>query len=121
MIYHIAGRAAWQEATTRGCYRAPALATEGFIHCSRRNQILSVANDFYPGETNLILLCIDEDHLTAELRWEAPAHPQPESVAATSGEATFPHVYGPLNLDAVLGLFDLVETEGGFALPFDLP
>ncbi len=121
MIYHITERGAWMEAKARGNYRSPTLATEGFIHCSGRSQILPVANDFYRGRSDLLLLCIDEDRLTAELRWEAPAHPQPKSASATSGEAKFPHLYGPLNLDAVLEVLDFVEADEGFKLPCDLP
>ncbi len=121
MIYHIARRARWTEAKLRGSHRPPSLAADGFIHCARRDQILSVANDFYRGARELQLLCIDESKLTAGLRWEAPAHPQPASVAATSREASFPHLYGPLNLDAVVALFDLVESDAGFTLPGDLP
>ncbi len=107
MICHIASREAWAEAKADGIYRAPSLASEGFIHCSRLDQILSVANDFYRGQSNLLLLCIDEGKLTGDLRWEAPSHPQPASAAATAGEAVFPHLYGPLNLDAVVAVYDL--------------
>lgn len=121
MIYHIAKRAAWNEAKMRGSYSAPSLTAEGFIHCSRRDQVLCVANEFYRGEPHMVLLCIEESALRAELRWEAAAHPQPELAAATSSEACFPHLYGPLNLDAVAGVFDLVEAESGFTLPSDLP
>ena len=121
MIYHITEREAWNEAKLHGSYSAPTLATEGFIHCSRRSQVASVANDFYRGQSDLLLLCIDEDRLTAELRWEAPAHPRPESAVETSNEAMFPHLYGPLNLDAVLEVLDLVEADEGFKLPCDLP
>ena len=121
MIYHILKRDAWLEAKRHETYRPPSLAADGFIHCSARTQILSVANDFYRGQADLLLLCIDEGRLKAELRWEAPAHPQPRSVAATESESLFPHLYGALNLDAVLGVFDLAEANGSFALPVDLP
>ena len=121
MIYHITTRGAWLKANMRGSYSPPSLAAEGFIHCARLEQILSVADDFYSGETDLLLLIsIDEDKLTAKLRWEAPAHPQPASAAATLGEATFPHLYGPLNLDAVVGVYAFDEADAGFALPSDL-
>ena len=121
MIYHIVNRDAWSEAMRRGSYSPPSLADEGFIHCSTRSQILSVANDFYGGQADLLLLSIDESRLKAELRWEAPAHPQPKSPAATASEGMFPHLYGDLNLGAVVGVFDLAKADGGFALPCDLP
>ncbi len=120
MIYHIAEREAWIVAKARGSYRPPSLASEGFIHCSRKDQVLAVANDFYRGRANLLLLCIDESKLAAELRWEAPAHPQPVSAGATSAQAAFPHLYGALNLESVVEVFDLVEADGGYALPGDL-
>ncbi len=121
MIYHISSRAAWQAAQGRGWYSAPSLASEGFIHCSRREQVLAVAEDFYRGAADLLLLCIDEDRLSAELRWEAPAHPRAEGADATTVEALFPHVYGKLNLDAVLEVIEFTESEDGFRLPPGLP
>ena len=51
MIYHITSRSAWDEAKARGEYRAPSLESEGFIHCSTRNQLLQVANAFYRGRS----------------------------------------------------------------------
>ncbi|MYD11549.1 MAG: DUF952 domain-containing protein [Chloroflexi bacterium] len=121
MIYHIVKRDAWHEAQRRGIYRPASLAAEGFIHCSTRAQILSVANDFYRGQADLLLLSIDECRLKSELRWETPAHPQPESAALTLSEASFPHLYGPLNPDAVVEILALVETDDGYTFPDDLP
>lgn len=121
MIYHILKRDAWTEAKRRGAYHPPSLAAAGFIHFSTRAQILSVANDFYRGEVDMLLLGIDERRLKAKLRWEAPAHPRPKSAAATATETLFPHLYGALNLDAVDGVFDLAEAVSGLPLPGDLP
>lgn len=121
MIYHITGRSAWVDAQKRGSYHAPSLESEGFIHFSTREQLLSVANSFYRGETDLLVLCIDEGKLAADLRWEAPAHPQPPKNSAINSDVLFPHLYGPLNFDAVLQVHDLIEVETGFALPRGLP
>ena len=121
MIYHIVKRDAWRVAQRRGIYRPPSLAAEGFIHLSSREQVVAVANDFYRGERDLFLLCIDENRLKAELRREAPAHPQPKSANATAAEALFPHLYGALNLEAVIAVYDFRESaDGDFALPGDL-
>ncbi len=116
MIYHITGRAAWQAAQERGYYAAPSLDSDGFIHCARREQVLAVAADFYFGASNLLLLCIDESHLNAPLRWEGPAHPKP--ARASAAETVFPHIYGRLNLEAVRAAVDFPETS---ALPPNLP
>ena len=120
MIYHITDRAAWDDARARGEYSAPSLASEGFIHCSTHNQVLKVANDFYRGEADLLLLCIDENRLRAELRREAPAHPKPLEINRVKTDRLFPHLYGVLNLDAVVAVYDFRETETGFALPANL-
>ncbi len=88
-ILHICPVSDWQAARESGEYRPPSLAQEGFIHCSRPEQILATANRFYSGVKDLCLLWIDPRRVKAEIRWE-PAH----------GEA-FPHIYGPLNADAV--------------------
>ena len=82
---------------------------------------MGVANNFYRREEELLLLCIVECKLDAPLVWEAPLHPKPNSAEATSPDATFPHLYGVLNLDAVVAVFDFDEDASGFALPPALP
>ncbi len=121
MIYHITSRKAWRAAQEHGWYSAPSLQSEGFVHCSARQQILPVANDFYRNRRDLILLCIDENRIIAEVKWEAPAHPVASQASQTQNERTFPHIYGRLNLDAVVGALAFEETANGFALPPDLP
>ena len=112
-IYHITSRAAWIEATRRGFYPAPSLDSEGFIHCSTAAQLLPVAHTFYRGQTGLVLLVIDTRRLTAGVKWE-PA-PAPNGLA---DEATFPHVYGRIDLEAVVQALDFEPDGGGeFSLP----
>lgn len=120
MIYHLCSPAAWRQAQDKGEYRAPSLASEGFIHCSRAEQLAGVIRAFYGDADSLLLLCIDETGLDAELRWEAPAHAKSPHEPALSGES-FPHLYGALNLDAVERAIDLPKVAGEFALPPDLP
>ena len=88
-IVHLCSHQAWEDALATGNYQAASLASEGFIHCSRPDQILAVANAFYHGLAGLSLLWIDPLLVTPEVRWE-PVDKQ-----------VFPHLYGPLNLDAV--------------------
>lgn len=121
MIFHIATKAAWAEAQAGGHYRAPSLDDEGFIHCSTREQVLGVANEIYSGQTDLLLLCIHEGRLRAELRWEAAAHPKASMAEQTADGSLFPHLYGVLNLDAVVDVRALAEGATGFALPPDRP
>jgi uncharacterized protein (DUF952 family) len=116
MIFHITSRVAWAEAQKRGEYRAQSLTTEGFIHCSTLAQVLPVANNFYKGQSGLILLEIEPTLLAAKLKWEAPAGGLPP-VGVPAGDQ-FPHIYGPINLDAVIKIVDLASKPDG---SFDLP
>jgi uncharacterized protein (DUF952 family) len=92
MIYHVTTKEAWATAQALGFYEAPSLQTEGFIHLSREEQVAGVLARYYRGATDLLLLHIAEDQLLAELRYEE---------APSTGEA-FPHVYGRINLEAVM-------------------
>ncbi len=95
-IYHIAAAADWARARRDGQYttstRGRSLAEEGFIHASAAGQVALVANAFYQGEADLLLLVIDTDRVTPEIRYErVPGQDQP-----------YPHIYGPLNVAAVV-------------------
>ncbi len=111
IILHIITEDAWQTAVAEGEYRGDSLATEGFIHCATPSQVLLPANALFAGQTNLILLKIDPGRLTARLIYED---------CYQSGQ-TFPHVYGPLNLDAVIGFIHFPPNpDGTFSLPGEL-
>jgi len=116
MIYHITTRKAWDDAQTKGEYRADSLATEGFIHCSTFEQVLPVAHNYYKGQRGLIVLGIEPPLLSSDLKWEPPAGGTPPP-GVPVGEQ-FPHIYGPINLSAVLKVTDLEQNaDGSFTLP----
>ncbi len=112
-IYHITEQEHWTAAQTAGEYVADSLKAQGFIHASTREQVVDTANLLYAGQAGLVLLCIDSGRLTAPLKREAA------SAAGHREEAlTFPHIYGPLNLDAVIEVIDFPSGADGH---FDLP
>ena len=92
-ILHAAPLASWSAAQETGAYTADSLASQGFVHCSSPEQILRVANALYKGRRDLVLLAIDPARLTSELRWEP---------GVDLASELFPHVYGPINLQAVI-------------------
>lgn len=111
MIFHIAEVGEWEAARAAGDYRISTrgrtLAEEGFIHASRRDQVLGVANAFYADAGPLLLLSIDPDRLTSPVRDDEVAP-----------GVVFPHIYGPINLDAVVAFAPLDrDAEGSFVLP----
>jgi len=118
-IYHITTRSAAEQAGQRGEYRAESLASQGFIHFSQSFQTLNVANSFYDGQTNLVILAVNVSRLKAELKFENPVHPGPSALPPTASDgALFPHLYGPLNFDAVDRVIDFpIGPNGKFELP----
>ena len=92
MIYHVTTNAAWQLAKENGRYEHISLEKEGFIHNCSRAQLAGVLDRYYKDGKDLLLLHIDETLLEAELKYEL----------AASVNETFPHIFGPINIDAVV-------------------
>jgi len=100
IIYHLIPRADW-ESRPPGPYRAASLDTEGFIHCSRREQVERIANLFYSAVPELLVLEVDAGILGTSWRDED-----------VQGES-FPHVYGPIPEAAVLAVLPLSRGPDG--------
>lgn len=116
MILHIVQRSDWDSAIARGIYAPSSLAIEGFIHCSTIAQIQHTANRFFRGQPGLVVLCIDESRLKTRPRYESPM----PALEQNSG-VLFPHLYVPLNLDAVVNVIDFsCSADGTFELPAPL-
>ena len=92
VIYHITTKAEWDRAVDNGSYETPSLSEEGFIHCSQENQIAGVLERYFAGQKDLVKLVIDTDKLTSRFVFEW----------SPSVQDTFPHIYGPINTDAVI-------------------
>lgn len=101
-IFHIALSSEWNQALEEGAYRTGSLEQEGFIHFSTGKQLLRTANKFFAGRRDVVLLVIDPTMLAAELRNEPIEDGQ-----------MFPHLYGKLNLDAVLEVLPFTPQEDG--------
>ena len=92
MIYHITTKQQWNDAQKKGFFDEVSLQLEGFIHNSTEAQVAGVIERYYKGKTDLLLMHIDENKLTAELKYEL----------APSVNELFPHVFGNINLEAVV-------------------
>ena len=90
-IFHITTTGEWQAATEAGVYRAAGFEAEGFIHASTAVQVPATAARFYADVDDLVLLQIDPAAVGAEVRWEE-----------SHGGDLFPHIYGPLEVAAVV-------------------
>jgi glutathione S-transferase len=107
VIYHIAYRRQWELARRADGYRQSTrgltLEQVGYIHASRAHQVAAVANRFFAGERDLLVLAIDEGRVRADVRDE----PVPGSAES------FPHIHGPLNADAVVEVIPLEPGPDG--------
>jgi len=116
VILHLINRTDWEAAQQSGVVHPASLANEGFVHCSTEHQMVGVANKYYTGATNMLLLRIDPKLLASPLKWEPPAHI--DGSPSLPGEPFFPHIYGPINIDAVTEIIEFPSTpDGTFVTP----
>jgi uncharacterized protein (DUF952 family) len=90
-IYKVLSRAALAEAKAKGRFEGSDDARDGFIHLSSADQLEGTLAKHYAGQKDLVLLAVDSESLGERLQWEP-----------SRGGAVFPHLYGPLDLKALL-------------------
>ena len=96
-IYHLTLVADWETAKQSGFYEAESLKTEGFIHCCEEQQVAGVLSRYFSGKKELLKLVIETGKLQSRIVHEW----------SDSTRDTFPHIYGPINLDAVVEVIAL--------------
>ncbi|MBP9676708.1 MAG: DUF952 domain-containing protein [Anaerolineaceae bacterium] len=107
-LYHITERTTWEQAQLTGYYLPIAYHKDGFIHCSLENQVIKVANAFYRNANGLVLIKIDDSKLVSPVIMEN----------LEGNEELFPHLYGPLTLEAVIEVAPLcLNALGFFVMP----
>ena len=102
MIYHLIPADDWATAQASGVVAPESLATEGFVHNSRADQVPGVVERYYAGRDDMLLLSIDESLLGLDVVWEAPAHPDGTPNTEAEEAQRYPHVYGPMPVSAVV-------------------
>jgi uncharacterized protein (DUF952 family) len=107
IVYHITSNSEWQTARTSGTYLPQGYSQDGFIHCSKKEQVIRTANRHYPGQKELVLLKIETDLIPSKVVEEN----------LEGGSELFPHIYGPLPVAAVVAASPLNSTEQGFIFP----
>ena len=102
-IYHITSEEAFRNAVVSGCYEHPTLRSQGFFHCSTAEQVIDVANARFRGNRGLLLLKINATKVRPEIRYEN----------LEGGTTLFPHIYGTLNLDAIMEVLPFMPNDDG--------
>lgn len=103
VIYHLTTLQEWEDAQDKGSYEPPSYEREGFIHCATESQVAGVMKRLFPHHENLVKLIIDPSRLTSGVRYDEVEDQQEK----------FPHIYGPLNLEAVTQIvfLDPISSE----------
>ncbi|WP_029074439.1 DUF952 domain-containing protein [Kaistia adipata] len=108
VIFKIAPDTLWRDALDAGVFTgAPIDIADGYIHFSAADQVRETAERYFGGQSNLVLVAVDGDKLGDGLKWEP-----------SRGGALFPHLYGPLDLSAVIWTKALpVGNDGRHVFP----
>ncbi|MCW9132346.1 DUF952 domain-containing protein [Bacillus paramycoides] len=106
MITKVITKRNWEIAKTTGEINESSLKEEGVIHCSLLDQALKVAQKHFNHEEDVLLLTIDPSIVKAEIKYEL----------ASNGQE-YPHVYGVINIDAIVDVFLFPKEKGEFILP----
>ena len=111
-IYHMAHAADWERAQSGETYRGSADdLRDGFIHFSTAIQVAESATKHRAGQTGLVLVAVDPAALGEALKWEPGRR-----------DETFPHLYGPLTAEAVVGAEPLpLGPDGKHQFPPHIP
>ena len=95
-VYRVLRAVEWDALQATGLYRGNATdVRDGFIHLSLRDQVAGTLERHFAGETGLVVVEIDAAQLGERLRWEP-----------SRGGVLFPHLYGVLTMEAVVGPVD---------------
>jgi uncharacterized protein (DUF952 family) len=118
LIYHIVKENEFLSSVVGNNYVPATLQNNDFVHCSLETSVVPVANDYYKGvKEKLLLLRIDPLKLKSRTKYESA---MPESGAGTShisSSPVFPHVYGPIEKSAIDGIGVLGKEESGYVWP----
>ena len=109
LIFHVVKKEDWKSQKKDSRYHPDSLDSEGFIHCASGNNIEDVTNRLYEGETNVLLIIINTTLVEPEIRYES----------SDDSDTKYPHIYGPLNMDAVVDKIELAaEDDGSYKISF---
>ncbi|MFN8673154.1 MAG: DUF952 domain-containing protein [Candidatus Sericytochromatia bacterium] len=104
MIVHILEKKDWEYAKKENIYNPKSLEIEGFIHCSKVDQIVGVSNLHYKNKKDMLMIVINENLLINKVLYED---------LYNEGKS-FPHIYGTINIDSIIEVIDFPCNNEGF-------
>ena len=108
IAYKIMSAAELQQLQRDGVFHgSPVDAADGYIHLSCGSQVAATLDRHFGGMEGLMLVAVELSRLGNSLRWE-PAR----------GGELFPHIHGPLSMEAVVSVGRVERTaDGAVRLP----
>ncbi len=111
MIYHLVTQIDWRTHQAGNLYTPSSVSREGFIHCSTRDQLEHTMAKYFKDRSGLLIVAINPLKVKSEIKYEPPTPPAGNNVETMAGGETaglFPHIYGSLNIDAVVKLTPVI-------------
>jgi uncharacterized protein (DUF952 family) len=118
-IYHVSLKDDFLAFVNSNLYSPPSLKEEGFIHCSLGGKIGTIVlNKYFSSvKTEIVILKIETSKVVSMVKFEDPSPlPLPGDKTYPSG-TKFPHIYGPLNLDAIVSYGAIKKSGNGYKWP----
>lgn len=110
IVFHIISKSDWQNVSKQKLYEPTSLKSDGFIHLSKKEQVVETANLFFKGRKDLLLLRIEIPSSDKNLKWE--------KATGADRNDLFPHYYAPLSIDKITSTIPLEPTSTGtFTFP----
>ncbi|MFK8112219.1 MAG: DUF952 domain-containing protein [Rubripirellula sp.] len=108
VLYKVVSSEVWEAAQREGRFLGAGIdAQDGFIHLSAPDQVVETVEKHFAGQSNLVLIGVEAEKLGESLKWEP-----------SRGGALFPHVYGPIELNAVTNVQPLpLGADGKHQFP----
>jgi len=103
MIYHLARMKEWENWIQDSQYKPLSLLEDGFIHCSRKEDLVESARRWFGDADTLVVLCLDPQDFTAEIRFESSA----------GRTDLMPHIFGPVPIHAIKSILIMSRDAGG--------
>ena len=107
MIYHLALERSWKKQLKEGDYQPDSLNQQGFIHASSWEQINATYHKHFSRPNQLLIIVIDPLKVKSEIKYEN----------FSEGDQLYPHIYGPLNQDAINKIETVrLDSEGNLII-----
>ena len=106
-IIHSVNKEEFMSEIKTGKYGRKDMEKSGFIHCSDLDTYYLVAPNFKNDLNERVILLIDTDKVGVDIKWE------------DGGGVDFPHIYGLLEKEAIVGIFEHIWSDDRVWVPND--